>query len=65
MSSVLPFLLILAMVATVIVLCIGVISFAFNAKINARFATRLMATRVALQFVAIALFGVIVFLKIV
>ncbi|MGF1639470.1 MAG: HIG1 domain-containing protein [Rhodospirillales bacterium] len=57
---ILPYLLGLTMLATVGVLFAGIVSFAFGRKGNARNATRLMAARVALQGLAVALFGVMV-----
>lgn len=60
MTSILPFLLGAAMLATVLVLFAGIISFAFNTKANAKYGTRLMAARVILQGVAVALFALIV-----
>ena len=48
------------MLATVVVLFAGVISFGFNTKMNEKYATRLMAARVILQGVAIVLFGLMV-----
>lgn len=61
MTDVLPFLVGAAMLATVVVLFAGIISFAFNTKTNAKYATRLMAARVILQGVAVALFALMVF----
>jgi hypothetical protein len=48
------------MLATVGVLFVGIISFAFSKNGNAKYATRLMTARVVLQGVALALFGVMV-----
>lgn len=48
------------MLATVVVLFAGIISFGFNTKANAKYATRLMAARVILQGVTVALFGLMV-----
>lgn len=64
MNSILPILLIIAMLATAVVLFAGVISFAFNSKVNSRYATQLMSLRVIFQGVAIALFGLIVLLNV-
>jgi hypothetical protein len=64
MQTILPFLLVAAMVATAGVLFAGVIGFAVNAKTNAKYGTRLMATRVVLQGVAIAVFALIVLLQV-
>ena len=45
------------MLATLGVLFVGIISFAFGRNANSKNATRLMAARVALQGVAVALLG--------
>jgi hypothetical protein len=63
MTEILPYLLGVAIFATVVVLFVGIISFAFNTKFNAKYATKLMTARVVLQAVAIALFGLIVLAK--
>jgi len=60
MSAILPFLFAFAMLATVGVLFAGIVAFAFNKNANAKYATRLMAARVALQGVAVVLFGLMV-----
>ncbi len=60
MSAILPFLLVFAMLATLAVLFAGIISFAFSKKGSGKNATRLMTARVALQGVAVALFGLMV-----
>ena len=65
MSTVLPVLLGVAMLATVGVLFAGVISFAFNSKMNAKYSNKLMQARVVLQAVAVALFAAIVLLQVV
>jgi hypothetical protein len=59
-SAILPFLLVVAMLATLGVLFVGIISFAFGRNANSKNATRLMAARVALQGVALALLGLMV-----
>ena len=48
------------MLATVGVLFAGIISFAFSKNATAKNATRLMAARVVLQGVAVALFALMV-----
>jgi len=48
------------MLATLGVLFVGIISFAFGKNGNSKNATRLMAARVALQGVALALLGLMV-----
>lgn len=60
MMEILPYLLGAVVVATVVVLFAGIISFAFNTKTNAKYANRLMTARVILQGVAVALFGLMV-----
>jgi hypothetical protein len=62
-SAILPLLLVVAMLATLAVLFVGIISFAFGKKASAKNATRLMAARVALQGVAVALFGLMVLIS--
>jgi hypothetical protein len=62
MDSILPMLLLVAMGATAIVLAVGVISFAFSSRMNQKYATKLMTTRVMLQGIAVLLFGLIVLL---
>jgi len=57
LTDILPFLLGGVMLATVLVLFAGIISFGFNTKADAKYSTRLMAARVILQGVAVALFG--------
>jgi hypothetical protein len=64
METVLPLLLIIAMVATAAVLAVGIVTFAFSAKLNARYAGKLMTARVVLQFAAVAILAAIVLLKI-
>lgn len=53
-----------AMLATLGVLFAGVISFAINGEVNRKYATKLMAARVILQGVAVALFGLTVLLTV-
>lgn len=64
MDTLLPILLIVAMAATVIVLFAGIVTFSFSSRLNAKYGNRLMAARVVLQGVAIAIFAAIVLLKI-
>lgn len=63
METVLPFLLMIAMVATVAVLAVGIVAFAFSPKLNARYAGKLMTARVVLQFTAVAILAAIVLFK--
>ena len=65
MSAVLPVLLGIAMLATLGVLFAGVISFAFNSKVNAKYSNKLMQARVVLQAVAVALFAATVLFQVV
>jgi hypothetical protein len=60
MSTLLPVFLVIAMAATVIVLFTGILGFAFNSKLNAKYSTKLMTARVLLQGLALAVFAVIV-----
>jgi hypothetical protein len=60
MDIALPVFLIIAMAATVIVLFTGIIGFAFNSKLNAKYSTKLMTARVLLQGFALAVFAAIV-----
>ncbi len=60
MDSILPILLVIAMAATVIVLFTGIVGFAFNSKLNAKYSNKLMTARVLLQGFALAIFMVIV-----
>ncbi len=65
MESILPILFGAAMLATVGVLFAGVISFAFNTKVNAKYSNKLMTARVICQAVAVALFGAMVLLHVI
>jgi hypothetical protein len=60
MDILLPIFLVFAMVATVVVLFTGILGFAFNSKLNAKYSTKLMTARVLLQGLALAVFAVIV-----
>jgi hypothetical protein len=60
MSSFLPLLVIGAMAATAAVLLIGVVGFAFSTRFNKAYANKIMAARVMLQGVAIALFALLI-----
>ena len=61
METVLPFILVIAMGATVIVLFTGIAAFAFNSKLNAKYSNKLMTARVVLQGLALAVLALIVF----
>ena len=54
MKAVSDIVLVVAMVATLLILVVGILSFAVHGKFNARNANRLMRARVVLQGVAIA-----------
>lgn len=64
MAAAVPYMLGAAMLATLGVLFAGVIAFAVNGEMNRKYATKLMAWRVILQGVAIALFGLTVLLTV-
>ncbi len=64
MEEMLPFLLGAAMVATVVVLIIGVISFGVNGDFYKRHANNLMRLRVLFQGIAVAIFAGIVYLSV-
>lgn len=63
MSSVIPYVLGLAMLATAGVLFAGIVSFAFGARSDRTLGTKLMTARVVLQGVAIAVFAVMMLLS--
>lgn len=60
MVSALPYMLGAALLATLGVLFAGVLSFAINGEANRKHATKLMAARVILQGIAVALFALTV-----
>ncbi len=62
METVLPYLLGFAMFATLAVLAVGVISFGVHGDFYLRHANHLMRARVIMQGVAVAVFGLIVYL---
>lgn len=64
MESILPILLIVAMVATIVVLFAGIIGFGFNTRASAKYSTHLMTARVVLQGVAIAVFALMALLHV-
>ena len=63
MSTMIPYLLGLAMLATVGVLFAGLASFAFGNRSDRGLGTKLMTARVVLQGIAIVLFGVMMLLS--
>lgn len=64
MDSILPFLLGFAMFATLLVLVVGIVSFAVNGKFYRKNANNLMRWRVVLQGIALAVFALITVLSI-
>lgn len=64
MEDVLPYLLGLAMAATLAVLVVGVISFAVHGEFYLRHANHLMRLRVVLQALAVAIMGLMVYLAV-
>lgn len=58
----LPFLLGFAMFATLAILVVGIIGFAFNGKFYKKHANNLMRARVIGQGIALAIFALIVWL---
>ena len=60
MDIILPVFLVIAMAFTVIVLFTGILGFAFNSKLNAKYSNKLMTARVLLQGLALAVFAAIV-----
>lgn len=59
MESALPVLLIIAMLATLVVLIIGVVSFAVHGKFYQKNSNRLMRLRVVMQGLALLVFALI------
>jgi len=64
MAAAVPYMLGAAMFATLGVLFAGVIAFAINGEFNRKYATKMMAGRVILQGIAIALFALTVLLTV-
>ncbi len=64
MDSFLPVLLGFAMFATLVVLVVGVVSFAVNGKFYQKNSNKLMRLRVLFQGIALAIFGLITWLAI-
>ncbi len=62
MDGFLPVLLVIAMGATLVVLVVGVVSFAVHGKFYRRHSNNLMRARVIMQGIALAIFGLIVWL---
>ncbi len=62
MSTFLPFLLGLAMVATLVILVVGLVNFARNGEFYQKHSNNLMRARVIGQGVALAIFALIMIL---
>lgn len=60
----LPYLLGAAMVATLAVLVVGVVSFAVNGEFYLRWSNHMMRLRVLMQGIAVAIFALIVYLAV-
>jgi hypothetical protein len=56
-----PYLLGLALTATLVVLLVGIFSFAFNSEFHRKHGNTMMRARVIVQGIAIALFALLVF----
>ncbi len=65
MEAALPYLLGLAMLATLVVLVVGVVSFGVHGDFYLRHANNLMRLRVVLQGFAVAIIALIVYLSVV
>jgi threonine/homoserine/homoserine lactone efflux protein len=63
MNNILPILVGIGMVATLAILLVGVVTFAFSPALNAKYGNKLMRWRVILQGVALLLFGLMVALQ--
>ncbi len=61
MDAILPWLLGLAMFATLVVLVIGIVSFAVHGQFYQRHSNHLMRLRVLLQGIAVAIFALITY----
>ena len=64
MEAALPYLLGLAMLATLLVLVVGVVSFGVHGDFYLRHANHLMRLRVVLQGIAVAIIALIVYLSV-
>jgi len=62
MSGFFVVMMVLAMIATLAVLIVGVVSMATGGEFHRRYANKLMRTRVLLQAIAIAFFAIVVLL---
>lgn len=60
MDAVLPFALGIAMALTLLVLFVGIVTFAAGGKFNAKYSNKLMRLRVLFQGIAIAVFALAV-----
>ncbi len=64
MEAALPYLLGLAMLATLVVLVVGVVSFGVHGDFYLRHANNLMRLRVVMQGIAVAILALIVYLSV-
>ncbi len=64
MEAALPYLLGLAMLATLVVLVVGVVSFGVHGDFYLRHANNLMRLRVVMQGIAVAVLALIVYLAV-
>lgn len=64
MEAALPYLLGLAMLATLVVLAVGIVSFGVSGDFYRRHANNLMRLRVVVQGFAVAILALIVFLSV-
>ncbi len=64
MEAALPYLLGLAMLATLVVLVVGVVSFGVSGDFYLRHANNLMRMRVVVQGIAVAILALIVYLSV-
>ena len=64
MEAALPYLLGLAMLATLVVLVVGVVSFGVHGNFYLRHANNLMRLRVVMQGLAVAVLALIVYLSV-
>ena len=62
MTEFLPILMIIAMIATLVVVVVGIVSFAVHGRFYKENSNKMMRLRVLLQGVAIAIFALIAFL---
>ena len=63
MSSIIPFLILIAILATVGVLMAGLFAMARGGKFNSKYSNKLMRARIVFQFLAVALIAVLALLS--